>query len=76
MPSKERRHEVCSTENVETPAKDGAGDAGKGGAVPGYLRAVDGEMRGDGAVETLFFEDGIGSVVFDGLGCGGSGTGG
>lgn len=73
MPSEERGDEVGGAKDIETAGEDGAGDAGEGGAVPGYLRAVDGEVRGDGAVETLAFEDAVGGLLFYCCCCGGSG---
>lgn len=60
MPPKQRAREVRGAEDVEAAAKDGAGDAVKAAEVPGYLGLVDGEVRGDGAVEALVGEDLVG----------------
>lgn len=76
MPAKERQDEVCGAEDVEPPTEHRAGDAIEGGAIPGDLGAVDGEVGGDGAVKTLLFEDGVGAVCFQGGGRGGSARGG
>lgn len=70
MPAEERQEEVCGTEDVETPTKYRSGDPVEAGAIPGDLRAVDGEVGGDGAVETLLLEDGVGGVCFEGGGRG------
>lgn len=72
MPAKQRRDEVCGAEDVEPPTEQRAGDAIEGRAIPGNLRAVDGEVGGDGAVEPLLFENGVGGVGFQGGGRGGS----
>lgn len=60
MPPKQRGREVRGAEDVEAAAKGGAGDAVKGAEVPGDLGLVDGQMRGDGAVEALVGEDLVG----------------
>lgn len=70
MPAEERREEVCGAEDIETPTEYRSGNPIEGGAIPGDLRAVDGEVGRDGAVETLFLEDGIGGVCFKGGGRG------
>ena len=72
MPSEERRAEVGSAEDIETTTEDHSGDAGEDGAIPCYLRLVDGKMGGCGPVAALLLENGISGRVFDSLGCGGS----
>lgn len=57
MPSRVRRSEVGEAEEVESGGQSDAGDAVQGRGVPGDLRLVDGEMRGDGALDALFGED-------------------
>lgn len=57
MPPEQRRNEVPEAEDVEAAAERRARDAVQDGAVPCYLRPVDGEVRGDGAGETLLGED-------------------
>ena len=42
MPSQQRREQVCRSEDVEAAREDAAGDAVKGGCVPGDLGTVDG----------------------------------
>ena len=66
VPAECRGDEVCQREDVQAAGQGGAGDAVERGRVPGYLWAVDGEVGGHGAVETLFGED----VVVVGLVCG------
>ena len=67
MPAKQWRRHVGGTENVKAAGEDGARDAVHDGCVPCYLGLVDGEVRGDGAVETLFDENGV--TVCLGHGC-------
>lgn len=69
VPAHQRRHQVGGAEGVKAPAEDGARDAVECGGVPGYLRAVDGEVWGYGPVATLGDEDCLGVGGFDGLGC-------
>lgn len=69
VPSQNRCHQVCGSEDVEPAAQHAPGDAVEGGSVPGDLRTVDAEVRGDGAVQTLLCEDLVGGFVgVDGLG--------
>jgi hypothetical protein len=65
VPSGVRGSEVGEAEEVEGSGEDNGGHTIQGRAVPCDLRLVDGEMRGDGAVEALFGED------LDGFGFGG-----
>lgn len=63
VPASVRSNEVGYAEEVERSGENDGGQAVETRGVPGDLRLVDGEMRGDGAVETLFGEDlGVGSV--------------
>lgn len=71
MPAHQWCDQVGGAEDVETAAEDGAGDAVEPGGVPGYLRAVDREVRGYGPVATLGDEDLLGVGGFEVLGCGG-----
>ncbi len=57
MPAEERGDEVEGAVGVDDGGEGCAGDAVEGGAVPGYLGLVDGEMGGDGTVEALVGED-------------------
>ena len=68
MPSEQRREEVRGAEDVEAAAEDGACDAVQPGRVPGYLRAVDAEVRGYGTFQALGGEDAVGVGGFGG-GC-------
>ena len=70
MPSQQRRNQVRGSEDVEATREGAAGYAVEGGCVPGYLRLVDGQVRGDGAVSALGGEDGVGVGGFRGLGLG------
>ena len=79
MPSEQGRDQVAEAEDVKGSREDGARDAVEDREVPGYLGLVDGEVRGDGAVEALGFEDFVGFGGFYRLGwwggggsCGGS----
>ncbi len=76
MPSDQRTHQVGGAEEVEAAGEEGGGDAVEGGAVPGYLGAVDCEVRGDGAETALGGEDGVGVGGSGGGGLGGGGGGG
>jgi hypothetical protein len=49
--------QVREAEQVERSGENDGGQAVEAGTVPGDLRLIDGEMRGDGALETLFGED-------------------
>lgn len=60
MPPQQRANEVSEAEDVEGAGDGAAGDAVEAGEVPGDLGLVDGEVRGDGAVEALGGEDGVG----------------
>lgn len=57
VPSECRRSEVCETKEVEGPGEHDAADTVESTAIPSDLRAVDGQVRGDGALETLLRED-------------------
>jgi hypothetical protein len=61
IPAEVWRCGVCGAENVEGAAEEEPGDAISDGQDPGYLPAVDGEMRCRRASETLLQEAGIGS---------------
>jgi len=57
VPARQRRDQVRGAEDVEETRQRAARDAVQRAAVPGYLRPVDAEVRGDGAVEALACED-------------------
>jgi hypothetical protein len=57
VPSGDWGREVRKAEEVEGSRENDGGQAVEARAVPGDLRFVDGEMRGDGAMEALFGED-------------------
>lgn len=57
MPSEGRSGKVRNAEEIEAAAEDDSGDTVDGRRVPSDLGAVDGEVGGDGAAETLFDED-------------------
>ena len=59
LPAKERRGEVEREVDVERAGEHGASDAVQRRGIPGDLRFVDQEVRGDGAVEPLAGEDGV-----------------
>lgn len=59
VPAEEWRDQVADTEEVEGTGEDGARDAVQSRDVPGDLRLVDGEVRGDGPVEPLFDDEGF-----------------
>lgn len=63
---------VGEAEDVETAGHKRAGDAVESRGVPGYLRAVDGEVGGCWAVATLLNEDFVGVFWGNVLGCDGS----
>jgi len=44
MPAEERGDEVGGAKDVDRSGEGGACDAVEGAAVPGYLRAIDGEV--------------------------------
>lgn len=69
MPAQQGGGQVCGAEDVEPAREDGSRDAVEDRGDPGHLRFVDGEVRGDGAVEALGGEDGVGVAGFGGLGC-------
>lgn len=69
MPSKRRRSEVCETEEVERAGESDARYPIETRAVPSDLRAVDGEVGGDGALQTLFGEDFCGLILRSGFSC-------
>jgi hypothetical protein len=69
VPSRVRRSEVGETEQVQRAGQSDACDAVQGRGVPGDLRAVDGEMGRDGALEALLCEDLGGGFLRGGLGC-------
>lgn len=60
MPAQQRRDEVGGAKEVEGAGEGDAGEAVQARRVPGYLRPVDGEMRGDGTVAALVGEEGVG----------------
>lgn len=65
VPPSVRGREVCEAEEVERAGQNDGRQAVEAGSVPCDLGLVDGEMRGDGAVEALLCEN------FRGLGFGG-----
>lgn len=76
VPAEKGGDEVCCCEDVEAACHERAGDTMQTGTDPADLWAVDGQVRRDGARETLFGEDG-GFLAGDGFGvgsccCGGS----
>lgn len=70
MPAQGRGSEVCEAEEVQRAAQHDAGDTVQRGTVPCDLRAVDGEMGGDGTLETLLAEDFLAFGLLDVLGGG------
>lgn len=71
VPAQRRRDQVQAAEEVEGAREGDARHAVERRPVPGYLRLVDAQVGGDGAVEALFGEDfGRGFVVGEGLGRG------
>lgn len=68
MPTEQRGGKVCGCEKVEGARQSNAGDTVSTRSNPGDLGTVDGQVRGNGAVQALLGED-LGGV---GLGCGGS----
>jgi len=60
MPASVWRCEVGESPQVEGSGNDDGGQTVKARGVPGDLRLVDGQMRGDGAVDTLLDEDFMG----------------
>lgn len=76
MPAHGGRDEVRGAEEVQRAGEREARDAVEYGAVPCDLRAVDAEVRGDGAVLALFGEDGLRAGFGDVLGYLSDGTGG
>ena len=73
MPTEQGGDEVAKAEDVETSREDGARNAVEDGEVPGYLRLVDGEVRGDGAGEALFYKAFVGGGGVGRRGVGDSG---
>lgn len=67
-------HEVGEAEEVEAAAEHDAGDTVERGGDPGDLGAVDGQMRGDGAVTALLDEDLLGLILLNVVGGGHSAT--
>ena len=63
---------VGEAEDIETTGHKRAGDTVESRGVPGYLRAVDGEVGGGWAVAALLDEDFVGVFWRDVLGCDGS----
>jgi hypothetical protein len=57
MPSGVWGSEVGKAEEIEGAGEDDGGQTVEARAVPGDLGLVDGQMRGDGAVEALLGED-------------------
>ena len=70
MPAEDGRGQVADGEEVHGAGKGDTRDAVEGGADPGDLWAVDGEMRGDGAVAALGGEDRGAGLLRDGFGGG------
>jgi hypothetical protein len=68
VPSGVWRCEVCEAEEIQRAGEDDCRDTVQGRAIPCDLRAVDGEMWGDGAVEALFDEDVDGFALRGGTG--------
>lgn len=68
VPTEQRRGEVCGCEKVQGARKSNAGDTVSARANPGDLGTVDGEVRGNGAIQALLGED-FGGIS---LRCGGS----
>ncbi|OSS46828.1 hypothetical protein B5807_09059 [Epicoccum nigrum] len=62
--------EVCETEEVQRAGQRNASDAVERGRVPGDLRAVDGQVGRDGAVQALLAEDLLRGILRGGFGCG------
>ena len=58
MPAEGGGGEVRDAEEIHGAGEHDAGDAVEGAGDPGYLRAVDRQVRGDGAVAALGGEDG------------------
>ncbi|KAI9777252.1 MAG: hypothetical protein M1839_008982 [Geoglossum umbratile] len=73
VPAEERGDEVGGGEEVERAAEERAADAVEGRAVPGDLRAVDGEVGRDGAAFALLGQDGVRGGRGESLGCEGPG---
>jgi hypothetical protein len=65
VPSGDRGCEVSETKEVQRAGENDGGQTVEARAVPGDLRLVDGEMRGDGALEALFGEN-LGGFGFGG----------
>ena len=59
MPAERWGGKVGEAEDVHAATEHHSGDAVKGGADPGYLWLVDGEMGGNGPVPALLGEDGF-----------------
>lgn len=57
MPSERRSGEIYEAEEVERAAEGDGCETVETTAVPGDLRLVDGQVRGDGAEGALFCED-------------------
>ena len=71
MPSRQRRDQICSTEDVDSARANTACDAVQGRENPGDLRLIDGEMGGSGSIQSLCFEDLEGVSRREGTGGGG-----
>lgn len=69
MPSRQGRGEVSEAEDVEGTREGDAGQSVEHGEVPCDLRAVDAQMRSDGAVQALLRQDGGGGFGVGELGC-------
>ena len=70
VPSGVGRGQVCETEEVQRARERDARDAVERGRVPGDLRAVDGQVGRDGAVQALLAEDLLRGVLRGGFCCG------
>lgn len=72
--AQQRLDEVAKAEDVEGARKDGAREAVEGRCQPCYLRPVDAQVRGDGAVAALPDEDVVALILGD-VCCGGESVG-
>lgn len=60
MPAEEWSHKVGGAKDIEAAGEDATCNAVKGREIPGYLRAVDGQMGGVWAEATLGDEEFVG----------------
>lgn len=68
VPAERRGDEVGGAEGIDGTGEDAACDTIQGRQVPGYLWAVDGEVRADGADAPLRCEDLLALCLRDGRG--------